>query len=165
LQDKDIVENYYKHSFAKRLLDSRRILEEAEKEVIRKLKEECGFQFTQRLEIMFKDVKMSEQRNQEFKQSQSYRCINFDFNVKVLTTGQWPNQTRDLAVQNKTGQQVQQMQIPPQIKQAMSVFKQYYMMKFNGRQLHWKLNQGHAELRAWIGQGGKKRFEVSVSTF
>lgn len=60
LQDKDVFENFYKNTFAKRLLDSRRVLEEAEKEVIKKLKEECGFQFTQRLEVMFKDIKMSE---------------------------------------------------------------------------------------------------------
>ena len=63
LQDKDVFENFYKNSFAKRLLDARRILEEAEKEVIKKLKEECGFQFTSRLEIMFKDIKASETRN------------------------------------------------------------------------------------------------------
>ena len=44
------------------MLDSRRILEEAEKEVIKKLKEECGYNFTHRLEVMFKDIKMSEQR-------------------------------------------------------------------------------------------------------
>jgi cullin 3 len=60
LQDKDVFESFYKSSFAKRLLDSRRVLEEAEKEVIKKLKEECGFEFTQRLEVMFKDIKMSE---------------------------------------------------------------------------------------------------------
>ena len=46
LQDKDIFESFYKNYFAKRLLDSRRILEDAEKEVIKKLKEECGFNFT-----------------------------------------------------------------------------------------------------------------------
>lgn len=60
LQDKDIFESFYKNSFAKRLLDSRRVLEDAEKEVIKKLKEECGFLFTQRLEVMFKDIKMSD---------------------------------------------------------------------------------------------------------
>ena len=38
LQDKDIFENHYKNSFAKRLLDSRRINEDAEQEVIKKLK-------------------------------------------------------------------------------------------------------------------------------
>lgn len=62
LQDKDIFESFYKNFLAKRLLDSRRILEDAEKEVIKKLKEECGYNFTQRLEVMFRDIKMSEQR-------------------------------------------------------------------------------------------------------
>ena len=41
-----MFESFYKASLAKRLLDSRRILEDAEREVIKKLKEECGFQFT-----------------------------------------------------------------------------------------------------------------------
>ena len=95
LQDKDVFENFYKNSFAKRLLDSRRVLEEAEKEVIKKLKEECGFMFTQRLEVMFKDIKMSEQRMVEFKKTQVSQSINLDLNVKVLTTGHWPNESRD----------------------------------------------------------------------
>lgn len=60
LQDKDIFENHYRISFSKRLLDSRRVLEDAEKEVIKKLKDECGFNFTNRLEVMFKDIKQSE---------------------------------------------------------------------------------------------------------
>ena len=38
-----MFECFYKNSVAKRLLDSRRILEDAEKEVIKKLKEEFGF--------------------------------------------------------------------------------------------------------------------------
>jgi cullin 3 len=37
LQDKDVFESFYKNFLAKRLLDSRRILEDAEKEVIKKL--------------------------------------------------------------------------------------------------------------------------------
>ena len=72
LKNKDMFEGFYKNSLAKRLLESRRILEDAEREVIKKLKEECGFQYTQRLEVMFKDIKMSEQRMQEFKKSTSH---------------------------------------------------------------------------------------------
>lgn len=101
LQDKDIFEGFYKNSFSKRLLDQRRVLEDAEKEVIKKLKEECGFQFTQRLEVMFKDIKMSEQRMTEFKKTQSAQMINIDLNVKVLTTGHWPNESRDPTSQNQ----------------------------------------------------------------
>jgi len=102
LQDKDIFESFYKNSFSKRLLESRRQLEDAEKEIIKKLKEECGFQFTQRLEVMFKDIKMSEQRMQDFKKSPSYQMLSVDLNVKVLTTGHWPNESRDPTAQNQS---------------------------------------------------------------
>lgn len=112
LQDKDVFENFYKNSFAKRLLDSRRVLEEAEKEVIKKLKEECGFQFTQRLEVMFKDIKMSEQRMLDFKKSQSCQMLGIDLNVKVLTTGHWPNESRDPSAQNQSLSKIDIVKIP-----------------------------------------------------
>jgi Cullin family len=66
LLDKDVFEGYYKNSFAKRLLDARILNEDAEKVLLLKLKEECGFSFTQRLEVMFKDIKMSEDLTKEF---------------------------------------------------------------------------------------------------
>ena len=102
LQDKDVFESFYKGTFAKRLLDSRRVLEDAEKEVIKKLKEECGFQFTQRLEVMFKDIKMSEQRMQDFRKCPTSAQITVDLNVKVLTTGHWPNESRSLEQNQQT---------------------------------------------------------------
>lgn len=43
LSDKDIFEGFYKNSLAKRLLDARSINEDSEKQLILKLKEECGF--------------------------------------------------------------------------------------------------------------------------
>ena len=46
---------------------------------------------------MFKDIKMSEQRMQEFKKSQSHSMIAIDFNVKVLTTGNWPNENKQIS--------------------------------------------------------------------
>ena len=46
LQDKDIFEGFYKTSLSKRLLDQRSVSEDAEKALVLKLKEECGFQFT-----------------------------------------------------------------------------------------------------------------------
>ena len=167
LKNKDMFESFYKASLAKRLLDSRRILEDAERDVIKKLKEECGFQFTQRLEVMFKDIKMSEQRMQEFKKSPSHSMIAIDFNVKVLTTGNWPNENKQVAVReedNNAGAHLEIQRLPTEVKQCMSVFKQYYLSKFSGRQLNWKMNQGYAELKARIGNNGTRRYEMSVST-
>jgi cullin 3 len=57
------------------------------------------------------------------------------------------------------------MTIPPIVKHCMSVYKQYYLSKFSGRQLHWKLNQGFAEVKARIGNNGSKRYDFSVSTY
>ena len=96
LLNKDVFEGHYKNSFAKRLLDSRRVLEDTEQLVIKKLKEECGFQFTNKIEVMYKDIKMSEQQNHEFKRCASAQSINIEFFVKVLTTGHWPNESRDI---------------------------------------------------------------------
>ena len=72
LQDKDVFEGFYKNSLSKRLLDTRGVggvipLEESEKLLVLKLKEECGFQFTQKLEVMFRDIKMSEDTMNEFR--------------------------------------------------------------------------------------------------
>lgn len=66
LEDKDVFEGYYKAAFAKRLLETRQLNEDAERALLLKLKEECGFNFTQRLEVMFKDIKMSEELTRDF---------------------------------------------------------------------------------------------------
>ena len=43
LLDKDVFEGFYKNSFAKRLLENRHTNEDAERGLVMKLKEECGF--------------------------------------------------------------------------------------------------------------------------
>jgi len=102
---------------------------------------------------------------QEFKTKASCQNLKIDLNVKVLTTGHWPNESRDVSAQNQTLSMIDQIQIPAQIKQCMSIYKQYYLSKFSGRQLHWKLNQGYAEIRARIGNQGKRIYEMTVSTY
>jgi cullin 3 len=75
LQDKDVFEGFYKNSLSKRLLDQRLAPgaavthEDAEKLLVLKLKEECGFQYTQKLEVMFKDIKMSDDTVREYNQT------------------------------------------------------------------------------------------------
>jgi cullin 3 len=59
LQEKDVFEKYYKQHLAKRLLLSRSVSDDAERNMIAKLKTECGYQFTSKLEGMFTDMKLS----------------------------------------------------------------------------------------------------------
>ena len=56
LQEKDMFEKYYKQHLARRLLGDRSQSEDLERKVIQMLKNECGYQFTAKLEGMFKDI-------------------------------------------------------------------------------------------------------------
>ena len=92
LSEKDIFEGHYKNSFGKRLLEQRNINEEAERAFLLRLKEECGLTYTQKLEVMFKDIKLSEELNKDFQNSAMSRNLpqGVELNIKVLSTGYWP---------------------------------------------------------------------------
>lgn len=140
IDEKDVFEGFYKNSFAKRLLDTRHINEDIERTIVLKLKQECGFQFTQRLEVMFKDMKMSDELMVEFRQTPSAKNLPIELNVKVLTQGHWPNERQEV--------NMQLVQLPKEITNTMTAFTQFYFSKFNnGRNLNWKLSEGQAELR------------------
>ena len=59
LTEQDVFERYYKAHLAKRLLFGRSVSDDAERGMLSKLKIECGFQFTQKMEGMFTDMKVS----------------------------------------------------------------------------------------------------------
>jgi len=44
---------------------------------------------------MFKDIKMSEETMLEFRGSHMAKSLQIDLSVKVLTTGNWPNEEKD----------------------------------------------------------------------
>ena len=56
--------------------------------MIRKLRTECGAQFTSKLEGMFKDITLSATLNEEFKQrtnrTNTKRYINFEYKKVML---------------------------------------------------------------------------------
>lgn len=54
-----MFEKYYKQHLAKRLLGGRTTSDDAEKSFILKLKTECGYQFTSKIEGMFNDMRTS----------------------------------------------------------------------------------------------------------
>jgi cullin 3 len=96
IQEKDVFEKYYKQHLAKRLLLGRSVSDDAERNMIAKLKTECGYQFTSKLEGMFTDMKLSTDTMESFKgylqKSDSNLLNGIDLSVHVLTTGFWPTQ-------------------------------------------------------------------------
>ena len=59
LREKDVFERYYKRHLSKRLLFGRSASDDAEKAFIVRLKTECGYQYTSKIEGMFNDVRVS----------------------------------------------------------------------------------------------------------
>lgn len=67
LTEKDVFERYYKGHLAKRLLLGRSVSDDAERGMLAKLKVEAGYQFTQKLEGMFHDMKLSDDTMQAYR--------------------------------------------------------------------------------------------------
>lgn len=153
LADKDVFEGYYKSSLAKRLLYNKSISDDAEKGMVHKLKSECGCQYTQRIEVMMKDMHTSEETNREFRGHPYYRRSAIDLSVKVLTTGNWPNDSAPSACT-----------LPKELVACKNLFTEFYMNKHSGRVMTWKCNLGEADLRAIMGQNRTKH-EFVVSTY
>merc|ERR1719402_1536661 len=157
LSEKDVFERYYKNHLAKRLLQAKSLSDDSEKQMIHKLRQECGCQFTSKLEGMFKDIHLSNTLNDEFRNRLSPTVI-IDVTLKVLTTGYWPTQ-----------QQAQSCQLPRTAFDAFEEFKRFYLNKHSGRQLTLQANMGNADLNAvFYGTPKKKNVdeedEASTST-
>lgn len=151
LQEKDVFEKYYKQHLAKRLLSGKTISDDAERSLIVKLKTECGYQFTSKLEGMFTDMKTSCDTMQGF-----YACHGAELGdsptlvVQVLTTGSWPTQPSP------------QCNLPSEIMGVCDKFRTYYLGTHNGRRLSWQTSMGTADLKATFGKGQKHELNVST---
>jgi cullin 3 len=66
ITEKDVFEKYYKGHLAKRLLLGRSVSDDAERGMLAKLKVESGVQFTQKMEGMFNDMKISAETTKDY---------------------------------------------------------------------------------------------------
>lgn len=156
LKEKDLFEKYYKNHLAKRLLNGRSA-EDAERMMITRLKTDSGFQFTSKLESMFRDIKVSETAMEAFKEqvrtekesSGKDPLAGVDLSVSVLTTGSWPTQQQYTCT------------LPPQLQSCVEQFAKFYNRSHSGRKLTWQTNMGTADLRATFSSSRK---ELSVPT-
>jgi len=152
LQEKDVFEKYYKQHLAKRLLSGKTVSDDAERSMIVKLKTECGYQFTSKLEGMFTDMKTSQDTMQDFYAKKSEELGDGPtLDVHILTTGSWPTQPSPPC------------NLPTEILTVCEKFRAYYLGTHNGRRLTWQTNMGTADIKATFGKGQKH--ELNVSTY
>nr|XP_017236635.1 PREDICTED: cullin-3A [Daucus carota subsp. sativus] len=151
LQDKDVFEKYYKQHLAKRLLSGKAISDDAERSLIVKLKTECGYQFTSKLEGMFTDMKTSQDTMQGFYATHGAELGDSPtLAVQVLTTGSWPTQP------------IVTCNLPAEMSSLCEKFRSYYLGTHTGRRLTWQTNMGTADLKATFGKGQKHELNVST---
>lgn len=152
LQEKDVFEKYYKQHLAKRLLSGKTVSDDAERSLVVKLKTECGYQFTSKLEGMFSDMKTSVDTMQGFYASQAADLGDGPtLTVQVLTTGHWPTQP------------CPPCNLPSELLPICEKFRSYYLGTHTGRRLTWQTNMGTADIKATFGKGQKH--ELNVSTY
>mgnify|MGYP001097380628 FL=1 len=84
LEEKDVFERYYKQHLAKRLLLNKSASDDAEKNMISRLKTECGCQFTYKLEGMFKDITLSNTTVDEFRLFVTQQGVRFEIDFKAM---------------------------------------------------------------------------------
>lgn len=145
LADKDVFENFYRKLLSRRLLGNKSASEEVERSMISRLKAECGYQFTSKLEGMLLDMKMSK--------AADYRpaTSSLELEVVLLTTGYWPLPASP-----------PQCRLPAPITAAMTAFRVLYAERNSGRKLSWLHSVGGVDLRAAFPSG---RHELSVSLY
>ncbi|KAF8382850.1 cul-4 [Pristionchus pacificus] len=164
IHGKDVFEAFYKKDLAKRLLHSKSASVDAEKAMLCKLKQECGAGFTQRLEGMFKDMEMSKDlgiafkkhTEAEAKERDEQLCSNAEFNISILTMGQWPNYEYAEATKYCSAT------LPKDLCLYLNAYQNFYVNKHNGRKLQWQHSLGHCLVKGTFGRGVTKELQVSL---
>jgi len=140
LDDKDVYQKYYSRMLARRLINSQSQSMDAEEGMINRLKQACGYEFTNKLHRMFTDMNISEDLNTKFakylsdadKQAEGgsnatlEQRLGINFSA-VLTAGSWPFNQANLP----------SLTIPQELVKSVQNFEAFYSSNFSGRKLTW----------------------------
>lgn len=160
IEDKDVFQKFYSRMLAKRLVHSSSASEDAETSMIGKLKEACGFEYTNKLQRMFQDIQISADLNSSYKDWQASVLDADDLksavdpNYHILGTGFWP-----LTPPNTDF-------IPPaEIVKTYDRFQKFYFDKHSGRKLTWLWQLCKGEVKANYIKNTKIPYTFMVSTY
>ncbi|KAL1318020.1 hypothetical protein HN51_070265 [Arachis hypogaea] len=153
ISDKDLYAEFYRKKLARRLLFDRSANEDHEKCILTKLKQQCGGQFTSKMEGMVMDLTLARDNQMKFEEylrDNTHVNPGIDLTVTVLTTGFWPSyKSFDL-------------NLPVEMVKCVEVFKEFYETKTKHRKLTWIYSLGTCHI---IGKFEPKTIELVVSTY
>lgn len=151
ISDKDLFAEFYRKKLSRRLLFDKSSSDEHERSILTRLKQQCGAQFTSKMEGMVTDLQLAKEKEQQFKEWLGSRDkrLAIELTVTVLTTGFWPTyKSHDLA-------------LPREMVEGVEVFKEFYEADAKHRKLTWIYSLGTCMLR---GNFDAKPIELTLST-
>ncbi|CAF3555022.1 unnamed protein product [Fusarium graminearum] len=175
LQDRDLFQTYYQRHLARRLLHGKSESHDVEKQIISRMKQELGQQFTSKFEGMFRDLVTSTELTTGYRdhiRSVGDGTKTIDLNINVLTTNYWPPEVMGRTAQIGDGSRVT-CTYPPELDRLQTSFEQFYLTNRNGRKLTWIGTTGSSDIKctfpAIAGKSGplsrERRYEINVPTF
>ncbi|KAK4265733.1 hypothetical protein QN277_026748 [Acacia crassicarpa] len=153
ISDKDLFAEFYRKKLARRLLFDKSANDDHERSILTKLKQQCGGQFTSKMEGMVTDLTLAKENQASFEEylsSNPNADPGIDLTVTVLTTGFWPSyKSFDL-------------NLPAEMIRCVEVFKDFYQTKTKHRKLTWIYSLGTCNIS---GKFEPKTMELIVTTY
>lgn len=167
LQDKDMFETYYKKHLCKRLLLKKSQSEDVEKQMIARMKMELGNSFTLKLEAMFKDMSLSRDLTNAYKEHVAglgdRDTKRVELGVNILTSMTWPLEAFRSSSEDDPENKAQVI-FPPALERIKVGFERFYSEKHSGRKLTWQTSMGDCDIKARFPKSSKVH-EISCSTY
>ncbi|XP_074589975.1 cullin-1 [Curcuma longa] len=153
ISDKDLFAEFYRKKLARRLLFDKSANDDHERSILTKLKQQCGGQFTSKMEGMVTDLTLARENQSSFEEylsSNAHANPGIDLTVTVLTTGFWPSyKSFDL-------------NLPVEMVKCVEVFREFYQTKTKHRKLTWIYSLGTCNIN---GKFEPKTMELIVTTY
>eukprot|EP00095_Tigriopus_kingsejongensis_P010955 maker-scaffold129_size324999-snap-gene-1.22 protein:Tk10955 transcript:maker-scaffold129_size324999-snap-gene-1.22-mRNA-1 annotation:"Cullin-2" len=154
LDDKDVFQKFYSRNLGKRLIHQQSHSMDLEEAMINRLKQACGYEFTNKFHRMFTDISVAEDLNTKFTDHLNANSISVGINyfVRVLQQGAWP--------MSHTG--VMSLNIPQELERTVQAYEKFYAKQFNGRKLTWLHHLSNGDVK--LGYLAKS-YIVNMTTF
>ncbi|KAK3390964.1 Cullin [Podospora didyma] len=155
IEDRDVFQKFYSRMLARRLVHSNSSSDHLETSMISKLKEACGFEYTNKLQRMFNDMQISKDLNDDYKEHvANVGAKALDSSYNILGTGFWP-----LAPPNTN------FNPPEEVSIDCERFSRYYRNKHEGRKLTWLWQLCKGEVKANYMKNAKTPYTFQVSAY
>ncbi|XP_049407933.1 cullin-1-like [Solanum stenotomum] len=151
INDKDLFAEFCRKKLSRRLLFDKSANDDHERLILTKLKQQCGGQFTSKMEGMLTDLTLAKENQNNFQEYLSNNSSpGIDFSVTVLTSGFWPSyKSCDLS-------------LPVEMAKCVQVFNEFYQTKTKHRKLTWIYSLGTCNVN---GKFDSKTIELILGTY